>query len=756
MLLPPKVLGPINQLATSVAVVGAVDGATVQLLVNGAPAGTPVIASGISVSVGLGATVLTPGQQVSATQSRTGETSVPWPFPEIVSAAPSAATGLPAVVFLTGVHPCIDWLLLGGTVPGATVEIQRAGQTIGTAVAAGSNVSVPIQFPQPAAAGDTLEAFQAFTPPQGATIKGPPVPSLPLQAAPPREPPAPSVQSPFECDMAVLVSGLQEGASLIMKHNSDELAGYPFVGTPVWANLVKPARGADQLSARQKSVTCGGASGFSPAVGVNPAPKLPTPVILGPVCPNAPILRVRNLRPGAAISVHAAKIPPTGGSASVLVGEARAWAPDCDFALPPGWANHAHLTSNPGALFITVSQTNCDKSSDTAQHPVQPLPGLVGQPGMVKPVECARLIAATSLTPGAVVVVHSDQVDSPLLSGPVFVTASSMSIGVYRPLRNQEHVQLKQSGCNAAADSPSTAVDPFAGVAAPLVVAPVRVPHGGATLRKLVVGARVYVFVNSALKVTVDADASEMFVPIPGLTPEAAVSARQAMCTKISAESNRETATLGEMKVGHSPSPITRTKPASITVTATDRDNHQPVNGHVKIGGAVVGSTGGAFGFTFPSGAPPASSVEAANYLSAPISWNLVDPPPQPPAMLHLSIANQASSLFTITAVTWSVLRQELNGTLTPIASPTGQSVGVHPPTNGQYHVHAEVWVDDLVNGENVLAEFRGNVSLQGVSRLVVVWSNVNLSQNFRLFSESQVIWAGGTAYTVYNPVVAV
>jgi hypothetical protein len=86
MLLPPKVQGPINQVATSVTVLGSLDGAVVQLFVNGAAAGIPTTASGLSVAVGLGATVLTPGQQVTATQSLAGDTSIPSPFPETVAA----------------------------------------------------------------------------------------------------------------------------------------------------------------------------------------------------------------------------------------------------------------------------------------------------------------------------------------------------------------------------------------------------------------------------------------------------------------------------------------------------------------------------------------------------------------------------------------------------------------------------------------------------------------------------------------------
>ena len=728
----------------------------VQLFINGVAAGIPTTASGLSVAVGLGATVLTPGQQVTATQSLAGKTSVPSPFPETVSAAPSAATGLPAVVFLSGLHPCIDWAMMGGTIPG------RGGgdPSLGPARRIGRGWRRQRlgahSVPNPCIRRDTLEALQSFTPAGGATIKGGTVPSLPLQAAPPGEPPAPTVQPPLECDMAVLVSGMNEGVSLVVKHNADELAGYPFVGTPVWASLVKPARGPDQLSAKQQSAQCGRTSGFSAPVGVNPGPKLPTPVILGPICPNALMLRVRSLRPGATVTIFGETQAAGGSSASAQIGQARAWATDCDFALPPNWANHPQLTATLVRSSSRSFQENCDKGSDTAKHPVAPLPGLVGQPGMTKPVECARVIAANTLTPGAVVVVHSDQADSPVLSGPVFVTASNMSLGVYRPLRAHEHVQLKQVGCNAASDSASTEVDPFPGIVAPIVVGPVRIPHGGINLKKLVVGARVHIFVDAALKVSFDATASSHVHPGAGADTRGG---RRRPSIDVHEDLGREQSRVGAVR---------RVAGESFTVTdhadqAGERDRERegsrdrPACGWERQDrrcGCWDNRRG--LRFYLSSGAAPASTVDAPNHKPGAIGWNLVDPPPQPPAMLQLSIANQAPSFFTVTAVTWNILRQELNGTLTPIASPTGQSVAVHPPTNGQYHVHAEVSVDDHVNGGNILAEFRGNVVVGGVSRLVVVWSNVNHAQNFRLFAEPVVVWGGGTAVTVYNPVVAV
>ena len=123
-----------------------------------------------------------------------------------------------------------------------------------------------------------------------------------------------------------------------------------------------------------------------------------------------------------------------------------------------------------------------------------------------------------------------------------------------------------------------------------MIAGPVRIPHGGINLKKLIVGARVHVFVNAVPKISFDATAKRCSYR-SGLSREAVVTAKQAMCTKISDESNPEAAQLGELRVDHSPKPITRTKSTSITVSANDRENDQPIIGNVKIGGAVVGKS---------------------------------------------------------------------------------------------------------------------------------------------------------------------
>jgi hypothetical protein len=130
-----------------------------------------------------------------------------------------------------------------------------------------------------------------------------------------------------------------------------------------------------------------------------------------------------------------------------------------------------------------------------------------------------------------------------------------------------------------------------------------------------------------------------------------------------------------------------------------------------------------------------------------------VNPPPTPPALLHLAVTNQASASFTITAVQWTVVLQEVSGN-NVVATPTGESITVTPPKNGQYLIRADVSVDDLVAGENVLAEFRGNTTISGQQWLVLVWGGAAQSRTMRLIAETQQVWPGGVPYTVVNPVV--
>jgi hypothetical protein len=113
-----------------------------------------------------------------------------------------------------------------------------------------------------------------------------------------------------------------------------------------------------------------------------------------------------------------------------------------------------------------------------------------------------------------------------------------------------------------------------------------------------------------------------------------------------------------------------------------------------------------------------------------------VRPKPGSPPGLTLTVTNQATAFFQIAAVSWSVERQELNGTFTLVASPSGESAFVVPPTLGQYHIHGVVSVNALQSGETIDAEFRGNATINGLHTQLVVWTGISLTENFRLFAD--------------------
>jgi hypothetical protein len=121
-------------------------------------------------------------------------------------------------------------------------------------------------------------------------------------------------------------------------------------------------------------------------------------------------------------------------------------------------------------------------------------------------------------------------------------------------------------------------------------------------------------------------------------------------------------------------------------------------------------------------------------------------PPPPPPvaAKVHLRLTDQAAD-FGIARVQWTVLRQLPTG-LTPGASSSDLNPDLTLPANGQYLVHADVWVTRSGSAEQELADFRGDVTVGGVNGLVFVWSDADQTKRFLLIEENQ--------NGVINPVV--
>ena len=214
--------GPVSILSVVVPVSGALQGAAVQLLRNGAPIRTPDTANYNGVArltvAGLG---LQPNDQLTATQSKGGDTSPASQYAEPVMGVP---TSLSPVIYLSNVHGCTDCVIIGGTVVGATVRIKHAGQEIGFSVADGTQVSVPIFPVQPLPTGAVLMARQENFHNNSMLTSGE-TPSFPVTAAPNREQvlvPPQIVPPIYECDTSVLVIGIQEGRRWTCARTSKE------------------------------------------------------------------------------------------------------------------------------------------------------------------------------------------------------------------------------------------------------------------------------------------------------------------------------------------------------------------------------------------------------------------------------------------------------------------------------------------------------------------------------------------------------
>src|SRR5215831_21015695 len=114
-LLPPLVIGPLSECSAAVRVQGQLIGATVDLYAGGVHVGSGVASWSDQVFPLNGGVTLTPGSNVTATQSLGGATSAHSPTPVTVQKKPPVVGH---VGLRTHVYVCGQCLWLDGMVPG--------------------------------------------------------------------------------------------------------------------------------------------------------------------------------------------------------------------------------------------------------------------------------------------------------------------------------------------------------------------------------------------------------------------------------------------------------------------------------------------------------------------------------------------------------------------------------------------------------------------------------------------------------------
>jgi len=235
-----QIVGPISPLSTQVVVQGCGSG-SVQLFSGATPVSAPTAGDGVEARVQPFPGSLVPGVQIVA-REHNGQAVGPTSPPQVVSPAPTA-DDMGLLTFLEVPTTCVDWVVLGGSYPGATVEVLHGGVPVGRETATGPTTSVRLTLPGRLTAGDTLEAVQYCEPAPGTALRSPHAFSAPAEKAPPFG--TISVDQPVECDLELHLTALPRGASLVVDHNGDVLAGYPYVGPSPRARLRDNARIGD-------------------------------------------------------------------------------------------------------------------------------------------------------------------------------------------------------------------------------------------------------------------------------------------------------------------------------------------------------------------------------------------------------------------------------------------------------------------------------------------------------------------------------
>lgn len=740
-LLPPLVIGPVSVSSTAVRVDGPLPGSNVHLLVNGVSK-VQIPATSTTTYLPLAGIGLNGGDQLTARWFLGADASDPSPVPLVVLAAPST---LGALVYLSQVHDCVDWILLGGAYPGALVEVYNGATQIGADVAAGDGVAVRIGGT--INTGDVLHAVQSVQTPTG-TVKSPGTPSLPSESLPFRERslPPPAIGPVPGCAQAVPVSGLLQGVSTYLDTGSGVLR-YPFVGTSFWALLGREAYPPESFTASQHFERCHVFSPTSaPPVPVDKTLPLRKPAIQQSniPCPKAQAIEVTNLEPGAVLTFKI--VAPSGTTIIGRIGVGQGvsstpfWLPDLSAQVPPA----------PPYPALLVVQEFCSQSAESDPVYFTKFQGGVFPPFIVEPVtECAHYVQL-NMGSGAVVRLYSDQADSPVISDPTYVYSNSW-IKTYRGLRVGEHITAKlEASCQPPElrVSPSVEVQGLPSLPAPKVLEPVRVFHTVVWLKDVVPGAQVHVFVNGQWRATSPATsmyAGVLTVFVGALKNEDKITALQAICTKLSRQTEPPIMVkFGQMKVWSEPASLVQGQATSMTIKAVDMDNKSPVAGTVSLAGSVVGATNKPFAVSpVPGQAALSFAVSATGYTPETLSVPASPPAPVKPAMLTIvTTLGFNASKKSITEITWHLLGP--SGSFTKTEKPNTNPVAVQftlPKPSGSF---TPFTLSCLVNFEYENFNFIPSASGTGSSNWIegglikpspstieLDWSGVDMTANF-------------------------
>lgn len=423
-LLGISVIGPLSECSSSVRVEGQISGSTVAIFMtghSGSIGGGVASWSDQSFPLNAGVT-LTPGQTVFATQTLASQTSPQGPG-IIVQKKPST---IGPMAFQSHLYQCGRCVWLVGAVPGAHVNLTVLGIPRGSTVSTDGNARIGLTTQL--GASDILDAQQIACSLPGPQIGGPKPDHLPLNAN--RQLPPPVMPGPLkQCDPAVLVTNVFEGATVTIKRSAGPTESACFDATALWFVLSKALVLGETVTAQQDFPKCDVPGLATPPAKVGPISPVPPPVVMEPLCAGQQTVSVTDYQPGALIEIFQ-------NGVSLGTGQAPEDA-SFPFGVPP----------LVGGDVVTARQTLCGKTSvDSNAVPVDPAPKNMPTPHIPGPlIECGAVVRVQNLHIGARVYVFST-----LLAGEIGdrqATATTVDVPVGPLLIAGDHIFARQIGC---------------------------------------------------------------------------------------------------------------------------------------------------------------------------------------------------------------------------------------------------------------------------------------------------------------------
>jgi hypothetical protein len=445
----PRITHPVSEWSPALSIEGALPGARVVVRIDSAagPVVVDAVAGGGSdVLPLLAGNSLKAGQRLVLQQTE-GPESSPWTdtaVSAVVGAPPADHANLPPPAFVSRLFDFSQRIWVGGTVPGAQIDVLEGGTLVATGRAAPEGARLVLS--RVMRASRTMHASQA-APAGAAPLGGTPktvsgrVNALPVAFGQPLPEPVLAGDPPVGCDGAVPVGAIIDGATVTLQRVTEGGAETAeFDAERLWFMLSKPLDPAGGVLEVSQSFTTQSETRPSPPLTLRVAPAaFPPQPRIEPVCAGSNIVAVRELAPGALVKITVA---PPGASTVAYRGMVPLTASEAAFEIAPVPVNSE----------IAVQQERCGLKSLAAWTTAKGH-GSVAPADIQAPLfECARVVRVVGAHAGARLRVWSEDPDgrSRIVGERVAAEAQSVQIAVAPYLALGQSVWVEQHACGGA------------------------------------------------------------------------------------------------------------------------------------------------------------------------------------------------------------------------------------------------------------------------------------------------------------------